>query len=141
MLNNTIDLTGVTASRGFEPIPAGDYNLTIVDASQQLTKAGDGEYLKIKFEVVDGEHAGRYVWQNYNLKNKNDMAVQIGKSQLKSMLLNASYDKEQVDLNDLMGLEVVGVVRIKEGQNTIAGYKVKGSVAATQNPTDQDVPF
>lgn len=84
MLNETFnaeenfdDSTG-----SFEPIPAGWYTVQITDSELKPTKAGTGEYLECKMEVLGPSHAGRFVWDRFNLKNPNEVAVRIGKANL-----------------------------------------------------------
>jgi hypothetical protein len=65
----------------YDPIPEGEYTLMCLDAEEKETQSG-GQMIKAKFEVVGGEHSGRWLWQNFNIINKNPKAQQIGRSQL-----------------------------------------------------------
>lgn len=56
---------------GFEVLPENFYNVTIVDVDDKPTKANDGNYLEFKFEVIDGDYKGRYLWSRINYNNKN----------------------------------------------------------------------
>lgn len=69
-------------SRGnFKPFPAGEYTLKAIQAEEKGTSSG-GTMIKVKFEVVKGEHAGRLVWHNFNVENKSEAAVKIGRKEL-----------------------------------------------------------
>ena len=59
----------------------GDYTLKALEAEEKATSTG-GTMIKVKFEVVKGEHAGRWVWQNFNIVNKSEAAQRIGRQQL-----------------------------------------------------------
>jgi hypothetical protein len=69
-------------SRGnFKPFPAGEYTLKAIEAEEKATSTG-GTMIKAKYEVVKGEHAGRYVWHNFNVENKSKEAEKIGRKEL-----------------------------------------------------------
>lgn len=74
--------TGVPAGGNYDPIPEGEYTLKALDAEERTTSRGDGSYIKVKFEVASGEHAGRLLWQNFNINNPSPRAQQIGRQQL-----------------------------------------------------------
>jgi hypothetical protein len=64
-----------------EPVPAGEYTLKALEANEKSTSTG-GEMISAKFEVVGGDHDGRWIWQNFNTVNKSPKAQSIGRSQL-----------------------------------------------------------
>jgi len=51
-----------------DPIEPGDYTLRALEAEEKSTSTG-GEMIKVKFEVVGGEHNGHWIWQNFNVVN------------------------------------------------------------------------
>lgn len=73
--------TGATGG-SYDPIPEGEYVLKALDAEEKTTSKGDGSYIKVKFEVVKGEHTGRLLWQNFNINNPSEKAQRIGRQQL-----------------------------------------------------------
>jgi hypothetical protein len=57
---------------------------------------------------------GRILFHNFNVENKNDLAVQIGLSQLKSFMSSAGSQSESLeDVRDLEGLSALAQVKIK----------------------------
>jgi len=66
----------------YDPLPAGDYTLKAIEAEEKNTSKGDGSYIKVKFEVTEGEYAGRLVWNNFNINNPSEKAQNIGRQQL-----------------------------------------------------------
>jgi hypothetical protein len=66
----------------YDPIPKGEYVLKAVEAEEKQTSAGTGSYIKVKFEVVKGEHMNRLLWQNFNINNPSEKAQLIGRQQL-----------------------------------------------------------
>lgn len=122
----------------FDPIPAGKYLAMIVASEMQATKAGDGSYLKLTFEVIDGEFKNRKLWTQLNLQNPNSQAVQIAKSELSAICraVGVMQPKDSVELHNLP-LVITVKCRKREDtgdiQNEIKGYtkKESGSPAPT----------
>ena len=77
------DYTGVTEfGQGFDPIPEGDYDLTIIKAEEKKTKSGDN-MVNITTEVVGGEYEGRKVFHNVVFLPKDHRAAGMSKHFLK----------------------------------------------------------
>lgn len=70
----------------FSPLPAGEYNVRIADASLETTKAGTGQYIKMRLDVIGPTHEGRVVFGNLNIRNPNPKAEEIGQQQLGSVM-------------------------------------------------------
>jgi hypothetical protein len=75
----------VAPQMGFEPVPAGWYNVKIVGSEMKPTKAGDGSYLELTLEVLDGTYANRKLFHRLNIENKNPVAVNIAYSELSAI--------------------------------------------------------
>ena len=75
---NVNDLPEETGGN-FEPLPAGDYTVTISDATLQDTKSGTGTYIKMKLTVTGPTHEGRVLFSNLNIKNDSQKAEEIGR--------------------------------------------------------------
>ena len=75
----------VDPSSGFDPLPNGWYNARIIESEIKPTNAGDGSYLAVTWEVIDGQYANRRVFQNFNLENKNPVAVKIAYEQMSAL--------------------------------------------------------
>lgn len=69
----------------FEPIPADWYNVMIVGSEFKPTKNGNGQYLQLEMEVLDGEFEGRKLWDRLNLENPNTTAVEIAQRTLSAV--------------------------------------------------------
>lgn len=72
----------VEPSAGFDPLPEGWYNARMIESEIKPTKAGDGSMLAVQFEIIDGQYANRRIFNNYNIENKNPVAVKIAYEQL-----------------------------------------------------------
>ena len=116
-------------SGSYELIPAGWYQAQINTADLKPTKAGDGQYLSIRFDIIAPTHQGRVVFGNVNLKNASAQAEEIGRRQLGEIL--RSIGKSVIrDSDELIGGQLqikVGIQHDKNGQyedrNDIKGYK------------------
>jgi hypothetical protein len=120
----------VEPNTGFDPIPAGRYNLMVEDTDMCETKAGNGHYLKITFKVIEGEYVNRFIWLNLNLDNPNPKAVEIAQREL-SGLCRACGKMSIEDSEELHGEIVSGQVKIKPGTD---GYSPSNTVGAFKEP-------
>ena len=129
----------VQPSSGFDPIPAGKYVAVINDDIMKDTKSGNGRYLQLEFEIIEGEYRGRKLWARLNLENPNAQTVQIARSEL-SAICRAVNVMQLRDTVELHNLPLVISVRCKknretdEMQNEIAGYEAKQSYSAAAPP-------
>lgn len=85
-----MELTGFNAaevepSAPRDPIPAGWYKAVITESLEKPTKAQTGSYLQITMEIIEGDHAGRKVFERLNLNNPNATAVEIAQRALSSI--------------------------------------------------------
>lgn len=71
------DATNAPINRPLDPIPSGWYNAKVVETAQEPTRAGDGHFLKVTTEIIDGPFAGRKLFDQLNLWNSNPTAVEI----------------------------------------------------------------
>jgi hypothetical protein len=94
------DATTVEPRESFQPIPAGDYTVCISASEEKTTASGNGEYLKLTLEVLDGDHKGRLLFENLNLKNPNETAVKIARQTIAEICLAVNVPQ----LNDAMEL-------------------------------------
>ena len=92
----------------FAPVPAGWYLASIHSAEVKQTKAGNGQYIKVRYDLVGGEHANRVVFANLNLKNPNEVAQNMGRQQLGEIMRAIGLPTIQ-DTDQLVG----GVLEIK----------------------------
>lgn len=57
----SIDFSVIDEARSFEPIPEGQYRAEVSDVAESVTKSG-GEMWTLAFRIIDGDHAGRLVY-------------------------------------------------------------------------------
>lgn len=57
-------------SGGYTPLPAGEYQMEIVESEYVTNSKGTGNILKCKAQVVGGEHDLRPFYINYELEHR-----------------------------------------------------------------------
>mgnify|MGYP006382417075 FL=1 len=131
---NAADLP-VGQSGNFEPLPAGDYSVTIESADVNPTKDNSGQYIKMKMKVSGPTHAGRTIFANLNIRNKSPKAEEIGRQQLGD-IMRAIGLATLSDTDQLIGGNLVVKLAIKpadgqyEAGNEVKAYKAGNGSAA-----------
>ncbi len=107
-LNFSFDNTEELVSNDFDrqPLPDGKYFAEIVDSDLRDTKSGNGSYVMVEFQVVDGEYSGRKIWANYNIVHQNEQAQEIGQQQFAKLCLAALGKPACSDTDELIGRQV-----------------------------------
>lgn len=137
-----LDLSGVEENNNV--LPEGTYSVMVEKAELVPTKTG-GEMIKIQYKVIEGKGTGRSVFAQYNIKNANPEAAQIGLGQLKTMMKAFGHPNPNKleTTQELVGLKGVVSVKIEEDkgygeQNRIKSYKPyltpQASAAPNANP-------
>lgn len=116
-----------TNENDFSPIPAGKYSVYIEDISINETRAGTGQYLRLKLRVADGQpYANRIIWTYINFQNTNPVAERIGQQKLNQLLLSCGLHVIQ-DTDELLNRVVLAQVVVREASN---GYEASNDVKA-----------
>lgn len=151
----------VTPSSGSGAIPKGDYTVVVEASEVKETSKGTGFYLALTYQVIDGEHKGRKVWQNINHINASAKAQQIGRAELSAlcracrvMNLRDSSQLHDIPLRIRVGHEkgqddepraVVKAVLWKETTRpqvgTFVDNRTDKEVLAAAGMDDSDIPF
>jgi hypothetical protein len=130
------------------PVPEGIYDVVIMDAKWQTTRAG-GEMFVLQFEILDGPAKGRYLWSRMNLVNKSEKAVEIARAELSSVCRAIGIDVPEDD-SDFMNKQLRVSVFIDENDyNRIQNYAAPGeAIQAPRAPkpkkkaaSEPDDPF
>ena len=133
-LNETFDVNELPQGNGnYEPLPPGWYHANITGAELKSTKAGNGQYIAVRYDITGPTHQGRVVFGNLNIKNPNPTAEEIGRQQLGEIMRAIGLAKV-TDTDQLIGgsLQIKLEIRTQEGyepSNDVKGYKAtSGSV-------------
>ncbi len=82
---HTFDASAVEPSNGYDVLPPGKYLGHIVTSEMRVTKDGAGQYLYLELDILEGQYAGRKLFDRLNLINANPDAVQIAQRTLSSI--------------------------------------------------------
>lgn len=130
----------------YSPIPAGDYLAVITDSEEKPTKDFTGSYVQMTFEVIEGQHKGRKIFNRLNLQNKNPVAVDIARRELSS-ICHAAGVLSPRDSNELHNKPMLIKVAVKPAQgdysasNEIKAYKSQGAVSEVAKPAVEKKPW
>lgn len=131
---NGFNAEEVEPQTGFDALPAGKYEVCIIESEERANKSGNGSHIYLKFQVIDGEFKNRNLFARLNLDNPNQTAVNIAKAEL-SAICRAVGVLQPKDSVDLHNIPLVAVVKQGEynGQatNEIARYEKKETAGAT----------
>lgn len=120
----------------FELLPAGWYTAQVTESEIVPLKSGNGDALKLTFEVIQDGYRNRKVWCRLNIRHTNPEAERISQQQLRELCESAGLAR----FNDTTELHYKPVqIRVKvrkddtgqyEDQNEVAGFKPAGAQAA-----------
>lgn len=105
-------------------IPDGLYFLKALEADGKDTTTG-GEMIAVKFEVTRGDHAGHWIFQNYNVVNTNETAQRMGREHVAGWSRACGKPKAD-DTDAILEIEFVGLVGLEVSKNP--QYKDKNRI-------------
>ena len=141
-LNEEFNVNELPQGNGnFEPLPAGWYTVTISQAELKPTKAGNGQYIKLRYDIIGPTHQGRVVFGNLNIKNANPKAEEIGRQQLGDIMRAIGLAKV-TDTDQLIGGQIAIKLEVKQDEQYGASNEVKGfkSVSGSVAPAAASIP-
>jgi hypothetical protein len=127
-LDQTFEADAMPVSeKSYEPLPAGWYTASITAAELKNTKAGTGQYIAIRYDIIGPTHQGRIVFGNLNIRNPNPKAEEIGRQQLGEVMRAIGIAKV-ADTDELIGGQLSIKVDIRSSeqygdQNEVKGFK------------------
>lgn len=129
MVQLNFDARTVEPIVGIEPVPAGWYKVMIDDSERRPTKNADGSYINLRYSIIEGQYAGRKIFQMLNIENPSVQAKEIAFRQL-SAIQHAIGVLQITDTAELHGKPLQIRVRIQKDpneqypdQNQVSGYK------------------
>ena len=141
-LNEEFNVNELPQGNGnFEPLPAGWYTATISQSELKATKAGNGQYIKLRYDITGPSHQGRVVFGNLNIKNANPKAEEIGRADLGEIMRAIGLAKV-TDTDQLIGGQIGIKLSIKEDAQYGASNEVKGfkSLSGSTAPAAASIP-
>mgnify|MGYP003428993428 CR=1 FL=1 len=104
----------VDPSAVIDPIPAAWYIAAIDQSEMKPTNDGQGAFLEVRYNVLDGQYVGRKVFARFNLRNNNQQAVEIAYKQL-SAVCHSTGVLDCTDSNLLHGIPHKIKVTLRQG--------------------------
>jgi hypothetical protein len=123
----------------FEPVPPGRYLGQIIASEIMETRAGNGQRLVFTVDLIEGECAGRKVFDAINLVNPSKAAVAVGRSRL-AMICNALDVNALEDSSDLHLRPFWAHVEIKAERNEISFYEKRERTGSNSRPSGNSGP-
>jgi len=119
MASIQFDASQVAPKAASTPIPAGTYLAHIIESDVVDLKSGNGQGLKLTYEILDGQFKGRRVFDNLNIVHAKPDTQAIAQSQL-SAICHAVGVIQLSDTAMLHYKPVKLTVTIKEAQGDFA---------------------
>jgi hypothetical protein len=123
----------VQPSSPMEAVPAGSYPVRITDTEIKQTKNGNGRYLQITLDIIDGEFKGRKLFDRLNLWNPNQQAVDIARKTM-SAICHATNVMQPRNHEELRGKYMTAKVNQENDPQYGARNEVKGYAAIEGAP-------
>jgi len=133
------DATKVEPAQAPKPVPSGEYVAQVVKSELKPTKAGNGRYLELSIQIMDGPYKGRMLWDRLNIDNPNETAVLIAQQQLSALChaVGVMQPRDSVQLHNLPFMVRVALVKradTGEPTNEVKGYKKRESAKPAEAP-------
>ncbi len=87
-----------------EPVPAGIYDLEVIESDLVPTKNGSGQLLKLTHQIVSGPYENRLIWSQHNFLNASAKAQEIGQREISDLCRAIGHTGVLEDSNDLHGI-------------------------------------
>ena len=120
----------------YELLPAGWYTAQVTESEIVNLNSGNGQALKLTFEVLSDGYRNRKLWARLNVRHNNPKTEQIAQQQLRELCDSIGVVRMQ-DTVELHNKPVQVKVKIRkddtgqyEDQNEITGFKPAGGAAA-----------
>ena len=135
----------IEPNTSYEPIPAGWYTAIISNSEMKATRDGYGEYLSLTLQIIEGNYQNRLVFARLNLKNANDVAVDIAKKDLAAIcravgVMSPQASEELHDKPLMIKVKVRPASGKYEASNDIGGYKTVEGQDLTPAPKAASKP-
>jgi hypothetical protein len=130
-LNQEFNVNDLPQGGGYDVLPEGWYNANIAKADLTNTKDGNGQYIKVRYDITGPTHQGRVVFGNINIRNASAKAEEIGRQQLGDLMRAIGLTKV-TDTDQLLGGNVQIKLAIRpasdkyEAQNEVKGFRALG---------------
>lgn len=129
----------------FEIIPEGtEVKLKAEEAEEKETSSG-GEMIAATFVIVEGEHKGRKIWQNFNTVNKSEKAQNFGRRMIAGWARAAGKPNAK-NTDELLERPFWAKLGVEKGtgqykdKNTIASFLMPDGEASSATKSEPKPP-
>lgn len=112
-------------STAFDVLPAGDYEVVIIESNLVNNKSGSGSHLALTMQVINGPYQNRKLWGRLNIDHPNPEARKIGCGEL-SAICRAVSVLNPTDSSELHNKPLKVKVVVKTDDKGNDGNEVKG---------------
>lgn len=131
---HTFDASTVEPTAAFEILPPGKYLAQVVASEMRPTKDGLGQYLFLELDILEGQYAGRKLFDRLNLVNNNPDTVQMAQRSL-SALCRAAGKMQVSNSEQLHLIPILIDVKVKPpkgqyGESNSIRYLAESATAA-----------
>lgn len=119
-------------TNSFDPLPPGEYEAMVINAEERETRAGNGTFIALTMEILEGKFSGRKIWENLNVVNPNKTTVEMAHRNLKQLSIACGYPAEltEIDWENCVNIPftmTLDIDRKDSTRNRVMGYKRVGS--------------
>lgn len=138
------DATKVEPDQGrVGAMPKGWYKTMVEKTERKPTSDGTGEYISVMFGVIEGNYKGSKFFNNFNVVNSSEKAVEIGHKQF-SALLHAVNVLHMTDTDQIKSIPFFTRLKFVEAEMETGAdgvprvkYEEKNEPSAYRNINDQ----
>lgn len=110
--------------QGYEPLPEGEYVLSLKNVETKKTKAGTGTMVNAAFEVKkNDDYKNRLIFESFMIQHPSEKAVKVGRERLNKFLKAVGHegglealDMDTTRLNDFTDELFIASVKVKEAE-------------------------
>ena len=132
----------------FQPLPAGNYVATIVDAKVGPLKSGKGQAVLLQWEVQSGANRGRLIFDRVIVAHESAVAMKFGRRKLKDIADACGVKDSITDLTVLLNKPCSIYVKIEQDdageyppKNRVGRVKPVAPVKTNGKPPYDSIPF
>ncbi len=145
MASLDFDANTYEPNKPLDIIPPGEYDAIIVASTRKPNSKGTGELLAIELQITSGECQNRKLYDNLNLWNQNQQALDIARATFSAICraVNVPSPRNSEELHNRKLCVKVGVEKDQNGEMRAKpkGYKpARAPQAAFSQPAQTAAP-
>jgi len=103
---DSYDLVIDDEPKEYTTLPDGWYDARIMGAELKTTKAGNGRFISVRYDIIGNDYAGRVVFGNVTINNPNAQAESIGRKQLSQIAAAGGLSSLPKNTDELIGMDL-----------------------------------